>query len=145
MNTIGKRLHVAREKAKLTIPEVSEKSNISIGNLSKLENDVNKPSANALISLSNIYEVSIDWILKGHCNGESPPATDQMLIPDKEIMNLFNQLARLWHEADRDLQGWTKIQLKRAFSEIAAELKAVDQPRATRLNFLTVSPVKKKC
>jgi transcriptional regulator with XRE-family HTH domain len=119
MDTIGKRLRAAREKAKLTIPEVSEKSNISVGNLSKLENDINKPSANALIALSNIYNISIDWILKGHCNKNA----DQLLIPDQEIMTLFNKLTRLWHEEDQALQGWIKIQLRRAFPEIAAEIK----------------------
>jgi transcriptional regulator with XRE-family HTH domain len=123
MDTIGKRLRAARENVKLTIQEVSAKSNISTGNLSKLENDINKPSSDALISLSNIYQVSVDWILKGHCSETSPPGAGQPLITDKEIMLFMDKLSNLWREADRDLQGWIKVQLRRNLTEIAEEIK----------------------
>jgi transcriptional regulator with XRE-family HTH domain len=123
MNTIGTRLRAARENAKLTIKEVSTLSNISTGNLSKLENNVNKPSSDALISLSNIYNVSIDWILRGHHYEKSSSGVDQLLISDPEIMNFMDKISNLWCEADRDLRGWIKVQFRRAFPEIAEEIK----------------------
>jgi transcriptional regulator with XRE-family HTH domain len=133
MNTIGSRLRIARENTKLTIPEVSQKSGISTGNLSKLENDVNKPSSDALISLSNIYDVSIDWILKGY-NNKTNPSFEKLLIletPDVEVKKILKKLSSLWHKKDRDIQGWIKIQLMRAFPEIAEEIKKDNEKEET--------------
>jgi transcriptional regulator with XRE-family HTH domain len=133
MNTIGSRLRIARENTKLTIPEVSQKSGISTGNLSKLENDVNKPSSDALISLSNIYDVSIDWILKGY-NNKTNPSFEKLLIletPDVEVKKILEKLSSLWQKEDRDIQGWIKIQLMRAFPEIAEEIKKDNEKEET--------------
>lgn len=64
-NTIGKRIKTRRKELNITLTQIQEKTNISSGNLSCLENGKYLPSALALIELSSILECSIDWILTG--------------------------------------------------------------------------------
>ena len=54
METIGTRLRHQREEKKLTMNQIQELTGISKGNLSGMENDKNKPSVSALLSLSQI-------------------------------------------------------------------------------------------
>ena len=63
METVGQRIKRRRKELGLTIPEVSDKTGISNGNLSTLERDRSLPSATALINLSECLNCSIDWIL----------------------------------------------------------------------------------
>lgn len=144
-NTIGDRLRIARVKANLLIPDVSEKTNISTGNLSKLENNINKPSADALISLSNIYNVSIDWILtgKGHEKeadkliepyaNQPPDNPDEQMpvIRDIKLRIYIQSLIELWTEGNKDKKGWIIVQLERAFPEIVDEVKKEHEQAAT--------------
>ena len=65
MDTIGKRIRYARKIRNLSLTEVKEKTGISTGNLSELENDKFAPSANSLIAFKQLLNVSIDWILTG--------------------------------------------------------------------------------
>jgi transcriptional regulator with XRE-family HTH domain len=129
-DSIGERLKQARILAHLTIPEVSLKTGISKGNLSRLENDINKPSSEALISLSELYHLSVDWILKGEAP-KSPyfqESNEEVLkVPDRKLRILLQEIVQLWSESNADVRGWIIIQLKRAFPEVAEKLKNDDQ------------------
>lgn len=65
MHTIGGRLRHLREKKGVTVTEVAKAISVSKSNISSFENNKSKPSIDALIGLSNYFEVSSDWILKG--------------------------------------------------------------------------------
>lgn len=65
LDTLGKRLYYLRQSCNKTLQEVSDSSHISRSNLGKYEKDIVKPTADAIISLSNFYRISTDWILKG--------------------------------------------------------------------------------
>lgn len=62
---IAHRLKEARQAKGLKIRQVEELTGLKNGNISCWENGKYLPSALALASLSNIYDVSVDWILKG--------------------------------------------------------------------------------
>ena len=62
---IGQRLKQKRIEKSLTLIELSKLSNIPNGTLSKYENNVNNPSIENLYSLSQILNVSINWIVTG--------------------------------------------------------------------------------
>lgn len=133
MNTIGERLKKARLSINLSIVEVSGKTGISRGNLSRLENDINKPSSEALMLLSDLYAVSTDWILKGQ---EYPVVSkkdqnEMMAVKDKRLRAYFDQINRLWTEGNRDVRGWIIVQLDKAFPELAEELKKEDENAST--------------
>ncbi|SNS56232.1 DNA-binding transcriptional regulator, XRE-family HTH domain [Anaerovirgula multivorans] len=65
MNTIGKRIKYLREKKKLTQKQLADATGVQRGNLSHYEKDKIKPSSDAIISLSQFFNVSCDWFLIG--------------------------------------------------------------------------------
>jgi transcriptional regulator with XRE-family HTH domain len=62
---IAQRLREARQKAGLSVHDINQITGISTGNISGWEKGKYLPGANALISLSKLYNVATDWILKG--------------------------------------------------------------------------------
>lgn len=139
LETIGSRLRRARATKELTIPEVSDKTGISRGNLSHLENDKGKPSSEALIQLSALYGVTTDWILKGGSFSyakfddtgvrekkgvyqfKAPPG--QTEPPSQELMGFINSIFETWGQGDAVTRGWIVGQLRKAFPEMAEMLR----------------------
>jgi len=68
MITIGERIKFLRESKKLTQHDLSEKINISRGNLSNYENDRFKPASDSIIAIADFFSVSTDWLLMGREN-----------------------------------------------------------------------------
>ena len=64
-NTIGQRIKERRKELNITQTQIHEKTGISSGNLSGIENGKYLPSTSALLELSKILECSIDWMLTG--------------------------------------------------------------------------------
>lgn len=124
-DTIGTRLRFIRESKNLTIPQVSEKTGISKGNISIIENDKTKPSADALMKLSKIYGVTTDWILFGDVspkddmkdNGLSVP------VPNLELGVYFSRIAEIWEQGDDETKAWVVVQLRRAFPEVGQKIR----------------------
>lgn len=65
LGKIGGRIEYLRKNKGLTQLQLSEKINISKGSISQLENHKYDPSANTIIMLSELFEVTTDWILFG--------------------------------------------------------------------------------
>ena len=63
---IGQRIKERRKALNITQTQIQEKTSISSGNLSCIENGKYLPSATALIELSEILDCSVDWILTGN-------------------------------------------------------------------------------
>lgn len=98
METIGTRLRQQREKKNLTMNQVQELTGISKGNLSGMENDKNKPSVSALLSLSQILDCSIDWLLTGSTpvsksEPESTKTEFSISELEKELLTMFRILS----------------------------------------------------
>lgn len=62
---IGQQLKSARNKKKLTQEQLSEQIGISRQSISNWENSKSYPDIESLIKLSNIYDLSLDVLLKG--------------------------------------------------------------------------------
>jgi transcriptional regulator with XRE-family HTH domain len=127
---IGKRLKQARLDADLSIPDVAAQTKKSTGNISELENGKYLPSTKALLLLSDIYKVSIDWLLTGRADAEIPSRENAPpFIPDQELRPYFekiNQLLDMEPTDQQHMRGWIIIQLKKAFPEIEAEMTKED-------------------
>lgn len=65
METIGERIRKLRKEKGITQTMVKEKTGISSGNMSEIENGRSLPSACALIELSRLFECTTDYILFG--------------------------------------------------------------------------------
>lgn len=124
-NTIGSRLRGIRELNNLTILQVSEKTGISAGNLSIIENDKTKPSADALIKLSTLYGVTTDWILFGETKEVNGKKKDMLSIPvpNLQLAIIFSKIAEIWAQGDEETKTWVIVQLRRAFPEAAKKMR----------------------
>ena len=65
MENVGKRLKNLREKYKFSLEEVARKIKPSVGTISRYENNERKINSESLIKLSNLYNVSPEYILYG--------------------------------------------------------------------------------
>jgi transcriptional regulator with XRE-family HTH domain len=132
---IGIRLKQARINAGLSIPDVSAQTQKSTGNLSELENGKYLPSTKALLLLSDIYNVSIDWILTGRTDTKTPIVKNlPSFIPDEELrpyLERINQLLDVEDDDKKNMRGWVIVQLRKAFPEIAGEIKKDNEKEET--------------
>lgn len=65
MKTLGMRLRSARERKKISQVEVFKKTGINNKTLSRYENDGTEPDSDSLRRLSDLYEVTVDWLVTG--------------------------------------------------------------------------------
>lgn len=63
---IANNIFVLRNQHTLTQQEFANKLNMSRGNISKIENGINMPSAEFIKLASELFEVPCDWLL--NCN-----------------------------------------------------------------------------
>lgn len=86
---LGKALKQTREFCGLTLRQVEEATGVSNAYLSQLENGkINKPSANVLYKLSQIYGVSIEKFLEaaGIIRGDGSKSSFLLYpVPDAEL------------------------------------------------------------
>ena len=78
---IGNRIRQRRKELGLTLPLIHKLTGISAGNLSEYENNNKKPSALALIKLSEALDCSIDWMLLGNTTpaADAPPLLEEYI------------------------------------------------------------------
>ncbi|HJD09330.1 MAG TPA: helix-turn-helix domain-containing protein [Candidatus Ligilactobacillus faecavium] len=61
---LGKNLKIARQNSGYTQEEVSDILFVSQQTISNWEKEISTPSVNDLVKISNLYQVSIDTLLK---------------------------------------------------------------------------------
>lgn len=81
---LGERLKKLREEIKLSQLELAEYLNISQQALSKWENNLTQPDIETLITLSNKFDVSIDYLLGKSDNRNSNNGLHTKTITDDE-------------------------------------------------------------
>ncbi|WP_051531192.1 helix-turn-helix transcriptional regulator [Clostridiisalibacter paucivorans] len=106
MNSIGSRFKFLRKSKALTQWEFAKSVGISQGTLSDIEKNKYKPSVDTILSVSQYFNVSTDWILTGNMtkhesfafmskdNGIDCKSNNM----DKSITYFLNQLS----EKDKD-------------------------------------------
>ncbi len=62
---IGERIYELRRKNSMSQEDLAEKMNVSRQSISKWESNQSVPEVEKIVQLSNILNVSTDWILKG--------------------------------------------------------------------------------
>ena len=116
--TISERLQEARKNVNLSTMEVSKKTGVPEEILTELESGVHKPSTKNLLLLSEVYHVSIDWILKGE-----PSHPFAVTNENKDIVSFLIMILEEWDQSDGATRGWFIVQLKKAFPEVEEEMK----------------------
>lgn len=121
-NMIGLRIKTRRKELKISGAQIKEKTGISTGNLSDIENGKVLPSAIALMQLSKTLGCSTDYILFGETlNSEHSHIRDDMFLCKSEE-NLINNFREL---SDIDKEELIEIlQMKLRRSQKAREINA---------------------
>ena len=71
MNNLGERLYELRTKHEMSQGDLAEKLDVSRQTISKWENNMSIPELDKIISLSNVFGVTVDYLVKG--DGVIPP------------------------------------------------------------------------
>lgn len=90
---IGARIKERRKAMKITGRQIKERTGISTGNLSDIENGKSLPSAVALIQLSQILDCSIDYILLGKTRTSEPFENSDIRASKKQFLDQFYSLS----------------------------------------------------
>lgn len=89
--TIGQRIKERRRELKITGSQIKEKTGISTGNLSEIENGKVLPSSAALIQLAQILDCSTDYILFGSAHSNAIP-TAELPQTARQLLTYFQML-----------------------------------------------------
>lgn len=92
MVTMGERIKTLRKSIDISQREFSKRINISQGSLSDIEKGRNKPSIETLISISTMFNVSLDWLINGELNKNINKNTEIL------IQQITNNLIKKFHE-----------------------------------------------
>lgn len=91
MKGLGNRLKQARNKRGLTQTQAGDAVGISYGTLSGYERDYRNPDHETLIKLSELYQVSVSWLLGAeHLNSEQNEKRTQL---EEELLTMFRSLS----------------------------------------------------
>ena len=83
MNNLGERLYELRTKHEMSQGDLAEKLDVSRQTVSKWENNMSIPELDKIISLSSVFGVSVDYLVKGE--GVVPtPEIPKVSVPGYE-------------------------------------------------------------
>lgn len=113
--TVGQRLREVRGTK--TLNEFSEKLGVKASNISNIENGRSLMSVDLAIKISELYNVSLDWLLRGTGtrDGAPPQASDPKVdnnyitISKDELLDLYKRLNRKQEDEIDKLQGQIKV------------------------------------
>ena len=88
--SFGKKINELRKKHKLTQKELAKRVGCLDTQRSHYENDKMTPSIDVIIKLSEVFEVSIDYLVKD----ELTELAKEKIV-DMELLNQFEKISRL--------------------------------------------------
>lgn len=89
MNSIGERFKTIRKSLEMNQIEFAKKIGISQGTLSDIEKSKFKPSIETVISTSEVFGVTTDWLLKG--DSIKFEESEKIPISSKELLSRILQ------------------------------------------------------
>ncbi|WMJ86254.1 helix-turn-helix domain-containing protein [Anaerocolumna sp. MB42-C2] len=95
MQTIGERIRYKRMTYKMSMQALADALGKSKGNISEYEKGKYEPSAQTVIALSRIFQVSTDWLLTGEeYLNNSPESAPVLKLTDTEtdLISMFRLL-----------------------------------------------------
>lgn len=93
MSTLGDRLRIARERKGFSQTEVYRRTKINNKTLSRYEKDGSEPDRETLITLSNLYEVNVEWLITGDTSSPSS---------NKDEIDIAKRMEKIRKDLERD-------------------------------------------
>ena len=83
--TLGEKIQLSRKKKGMSQEDLANLLNVSRQAVQKWESDASTPEVNKLIEISNVFDVSLDWLLKGVETkpNEEKPIEEEYVKEDK--------------------------------------------------------------
>jgi len=103
--SVGERIKELRVKNNLTQKDLADKLMVSFQTVSKWENDTNEPDINTLMSLSKLFNVTVDSLL----NNKVQPQEESKVEVAPVVINI--------NEEDEDEEDETEVVEKNDFDE----------------------------
>ena len=111
MSDIGNRIKKLRKEKNLTQKELGDKLNVHANTISMYEKGNRKVSLETANKLSEIFNVSVDYIIKGKDKENKPSYTslDESLLNEEKYLNLTlkNLLKDSSMVAFQDYKSWS--------------------------------------
>jgi transcriptional regulator with XRE-family HTH domain len=85
MSTVGERIRLERQKLGFTQERLAVSAKISKSFLSEVETGIRNPSAEYLLRIATVLEVSLDYLMKGTSDALADPATKRIEFPSSLI------------------------------------------------------------
>lgn len=95
---VGQRIKKRRLELEMTQNEVKNKADIA-SSISEMENGISLPSAESLLKLAKLFQVSVDWILTGSDKAFLDDEKE-ILIGEKEMQHI--RLYRGLNKAEKE-------------------------------------------
>lgn len=139
---IGKRLKYLRKLYKMSQDDLSALIGASRGNISDWERGRSKPGADALIALSECFNVTTDWILTGQ--GQEPGIIDMIATEEgtwtlekkvpifqkfwKTLIQSYNKKNAKEIDIDKLIEqdGYALIDIEKDMPELFNEIKIIE-------------------
>ncbi|MGI5958877.1 MAG: helix-turn-helix domain-containing protein [Massiliimalia sp.] len=114
--TLGEKIYELRKANQLTQEELAEKTNVSPQAVSKWEKDLSIPDLPVLIDLADLFEVSLDYLVR-------EKEETVRFVPQEQRKNLEEMFLRIHvHSADGDR---IKVNLPLALIKMVSEIQSV--------------------
>ena len=84
MNSLGERLYTLRINHDMSQGDLAEKLDVSRQTVSKWENNISIPELDKIIALSEVFGVSVDYIVKGQEDIPAPTVSEKIKDADCE-------------------------------------------------------------
>ena len=91
MSSFGERIYDLRNRNNMSQGALADKLDVSRQTVSKWENNMCLPEAEKLLQLSEIFNVSTDYILKGRTIVEPEPVYIYVKDPDSKDATIYNE------------------------------------------------------
>ncbi|MED3799987.1 MULTISPECIES: helix-turn-helix domain-containing protein [Lysinibacillus] len=99
MNSIGERIAFIRESANISQRALMKE--LGISNLGRIEKNERSPGIDIVISISERFNVTTDWLLKG----EDKTSSDVKLHLSDSQCTLLSKFEKLSHEEQCKIEG----------------------------------------
>lgn len=126
--SIGKRIKELRLSKNYTMVQLAELINIKASNISRYEKDEYNPSSDVIIALSQIFEVSTDFILLGNKdNNNKNYNLEQLTEYEKQIIYKCRSGAKIIFDDDLTSETGLIDGLTKKESNIILKYRALDE------------------
>ena len=124
-DVFSQRLKDARNKKQLTQKQLANKIGVSATTLTNYETNKSKvPGADVLISLSEVLDVSIDWLLGNDKSNIESTKTDVNNISGNDIKNALNVIFTAFGDKIR----FFDIDLERSYEDLSGYPQSYNEP-----------------